>query len=184
VSPTPIRVVQGEQQVPATIVFARGAGTTGAATLTVDRLPSTVTATVSPNPLAGDTAQLRLDISPNHPSGGIRFVVRARVGQREVVDSVDLITQLFVPPDAGLLPDVSALTVTAGGSAILGVQVRRTGGYAAPVTPDTLATTDYGSELTAIVQRRNFLGTQFHPERSGTAGARVLQNFLRGASCC
>lgn len=57
-------------------------------------------------------------------------------------------------------------------------------GYAAPVTAATLATTDYGSDLTAIVQRRNFLGTQFHPERSGPAGARVLENFLRGASCC
>lgn len=57
-------------------------------------------------------------------------------------------------------------------------------GYAAPATPDTLAVTDYGTDLTAIVQRRNFLGTQFHPERSGPAGARVLQNFLGGATCC
>jgi glutamine amidotransferase len=57
-------------------------------------------------------------------------------------------------------------------------------GYAAPTTPDTIAVTDYGTDITAIVQRRNFLGTQFHPERSGPAGARVLQNFLRGATCC
>jgi len=57
-------------------------------------------------------------------------------------------------------------------------------GYAAPVTPDTVATTDYGSDLSAVVQRGNFLGTQFHPERSGTAGARVLHNFLHGAPCC
>ena len=47
-----------------------------------------------------------------------------------------------------------------------------------------LGNVDYGTDITAIVQRRNFLGTQFHPERSGPAGARVLQNFLRGATCC
>ena len=51
--------------------------------------------------------------------------------------------------------------------------------YAAPVTASTLAVTDYGASLTAIVRRGNFWGTQFHPERSARAGARVLHNFLR-----
>lgn len=50
--------------------------------------------------------------------------------------------------------------------------------YAAPVGPDTVAVADYGLEFTAAVSHRNFHGTQFHPERSGPAGARVLQNFL------
>lgn len=50
--------------------------------------------------------------------------------------------------------------------------------YAAPVGPDTVAVADYGGEFTAVVARGNFHGTQFHPERSGPAGARVLQNFL------
>lgn len=57
-------------------------------------------------------------------------------------------------------------------------------GYAAPVTEDTLAGTDYGMPLTAVVRRRNFAGTQFHPERSGPAGARVLANFLLETPCC
>jgi imidazole glycerol-phosphate synthase subunit HisH len=51
--------------------------------------------------------------------------------------------------------------------------------YAAAVSDVTLATTDYGSALSAIVRRANFWGTQFHPERSAEAGARVLANFLR-----
>jgi glutamine amidotransferase len=55
--------------------------------------------------------------------------------------------------------------------------------FAAPVTPDTAAVTDYGTDLTAVVQRNNFSGTQFHPERSGKAGARVLHNFLRLPAC-
>ena len=50
--------------------------------------------------------------------------------------------------------------------------------YALEVTEATLATCDYGHPFTAIVGRDNFFGAQFHPERSGSAGARLLQNFL------
>jgi len=41
----------------------------------------------------------------------------------------------------------------------------------------TVATTDYGAELTAIVQRGNVYGTQFHPEKSGDVGMRILRAF-------
>jgi glutamine amidotransferase len=50
--------------------------------------------------------------------------------------------------------------------------------YAVPVTADTLACSDYGGRFTAAVQRGNFRGVQFHPERSAAAGARLLANFL------
>jgi glutamine amidotransferase len=50
--------------------------------------------------------------------------------------------------------------------------------YAAPHGPDTTATVDYGAPLTAVVRRGNFHGVQFHPERSGMVGARILKNFL------
>ncbi|WP_342058409.1 imidazole glycerol phosphate synthase subunit HisH [Aeromonas sp. OTU364] len=50
--------------------------------------------------------------------------------------------------------------------------------YALEVTEATLASCDYGQPFTAIVGRDNFFGAQFHPERSGAAGARLLQNFL------
>jgi imidazole glycerol-phosphate synthase subunit HisH len=50
--------------------------------------------------------------------------------------------------------------------------------YAAPCAEGTLATTRYGVELAAVVRRGNFWGTQFHPERSGRVGARILANFL------
>jgi imidazole glycerol-phosphate synthase subunit HisH len=50
--------------------------------------------------------------------------------------------------------------------------------YALPVGADTLATTAYGTAFAAVVQRGNFHGAQFHPERSARAGARLLQNFL------
>jgi glutamine amidotransferase len=51
--------------------------------------------------------------------------------------------------------------------------------YATGVSEFTLASTSYGGRLSAVIRRKNFWGTQFHPERSGKAGARVLENFLR-----
>jgi len=50
--------------------------------------------------------------------------------------------------------------------------------FAAPVTPDTLATCEYGGRFTAAVRHGNFRGVQFHPERSAGAGARLLANFI------
>jgi glutamine amidotransferase len=51
--------------------------------------------------------------------------------------------------------------------------------YAAPVSDVTLARTDYGTQVSAVVRRDNFWGAQFHPERSALTGSRVLANFLR-----
>lgn len=51
--------------------------------------------------------------------------------------------------------------------------------YAAPVSENTLAVTNYGEEFSAVVQRGNVFGAQFHPERSARAGARLIQNFLQ-----
>jgi len=50
--------------------------------------------------------------------------------------------------------------------------------YAAPVGAWTLASADYGIRFSAIVQKANFFGMQFHPERSSAPGARLLRNFL------
>lgn len=51
--------------------------------------------------------------------------------------------------------------------------------YAVPVSDVTLAATDYGIAVSAIVRKDNFWGAQFHPERSAATGARLLANFLR-----
>ena len=50
--------------------------------------------------------------------------------------------------------------------------------YACDSGPHVVASTDYGREIPAVVRRRNFLGAQFHPERSGDAGHRFLKAFL------
>lgn len=51
-------------------------------------------------------------------------------------------------------------------------------GYALPLTSHTIAHCHYGDEFSAAIARDNFYGVQFHPERSGKFGARLLRNFL------
>ncbi len=51
--------------------------------------------------------------------------------------------------------------------------------HVVPDSGDTvLATTDYGTEFVSAVQQGNMVATQFHPEKSGKAGLRLLENFL------
>lgn len=57
-------------------------------------------------------------------------------------------------------------------------QVYFTHSYAAPVTGDTVAVTEHGQRFAAIVQRGQVAGVQFHPEKSGEAGLRILRNFM------
>ena len=44
---------------------------------------------------------------------------------------------------------------------------------------DTVSTCNYGSEFVAVLEKENIFAVQFHPEKSGEAGAQVLRNFLR-----
>lgn len=50
--------------------------------------------------------------------------------------------------------------------------------YYVPVVGDTIATTDYIVPFSAAMHRDNFFATQFHPEKSGSLGERVLRSFL------
>ena len=50
--------------------------------------------------------------------------------------------------------------------------------YYVPVTPYTTATTNYIVPFSASLQKDNFFATQFHPEKSGKTGERILTNFL------
>lgn len=50
--------------------------------------------------------------------------------------------------------------------------------YAIPIGDSTQAQCTYRDAFSAVIQRDNFFGTQFHPERSSAAGARLLKNFL------
>ena len=52
--------------------------------------------------------------------------------------------------------------------------------YAADCDECLIATAEYGKELTAVVASENVMGCQFHPEKSGKVGLRILKNFCEG----
>ena len=51
--------------------------------------------------------------------------------------------------------------------------------YYVPYCKDAIATTNYDVEYASALQKNNFYGTQFHPEKSGDVGEQILANFLK-----
>jgi glutamine amidotransferase len=72
-----------------------------------------------------------------------------------------------IRPDSRLLRNIPA-----------GSFVYFTHSWRAAVSADTAATTPYGGNFTAAVERDNLFGVQFHPEKSGDTGLQILRNFL------
>lgn len=50
--------------------------------------------------------------------------------------------------------------------------------FYAPLSENTIAMTNYEKEFSSALQRDNFYGVQFHPEKSGIVGEQILKNFL------
>ena len=50
--------------------------------------------------------------------------------------------------------------------------------YYVPICNETIGVSSYPIEFSAVVQKDNFFGTQFHPEKSGLSGSKILQNFI------
>ncbi len=73
----------------------------------------------------------------------------------------------FIRPDSRLLAGIAP-----------GAFVYYTHSWRAPVSSDTAAVTNYGGPFTAVVERDNVMGVQFHPEKSADTGLQILRNFL------
>jgi glutamine amidotransferase len=81
------------------------------------------------------------------------------------------------------IPQIGWNRVTTNGSPLFegiesGTSFYFVNSYAASNVPDEIARADYGGPFTAAVQNGRVFGVQFHPEKSSTAGLRVLRNFV------
>ena len=87
--------------------------------------------------------------------------------------------------DAIKIPHVgwNTLSVQREASILEGVadqsQVYFTHSYVAPLTSETVAMAEHGEPFSAVVQRANIAGVQFHPEKSGDVGLTILRNFVQ-----
>ena len=59
-----------------------------------------------------------------------------------------------------------------------GTQAYFTHSYAAEVTNETVATTTHAAPFASVVETDRLFGVQFHPEKSGESGVRMLKNFV------
>jgi glutamine amidotransferase len=97
---------------------------------------------------------------------GTCFPFTQRVSQRLKVPHVGW-NSLVMPRQSRLMHGVKD-----------GTQVYFTHSYAAPVVDDTAAICEYGVPFSAAVERGHVSAVQFHPEKSGEAGLRVLSNWF------
>lgn len=82
----------------------------------------------------------------------------------------------------------NSLSVRAGSKLLNGIEqgefVYFTHSFRAPVIAYTAAESFYIEPFTAAVERGNVMGTQFHPEKSGATGLKILNNFLQSEPTC
>jgi glutamine amidotransferase len=55
--------------------------------------------------------------------------------------------------------------------------------YRAPIVTATTAVTNYGGAFSAVVEHDNWMAVQFHPEKSGAVGLKILENFMKVSGC-
>lgn len=115
---------------------------------------------------------------------GMQLLTNA--SQERQVDCLGLIdTSVFAMENSQNLPlphmgwnQLTALTSPLFNDIEEGSYVYFVHSFAVPVGEYTVAQSDYGQAFSASINRDNFYGVQFHPERSGAVGSQILTNFL------
>lgn len=125
------------------------------------------------------------DEAPDAPGLGLLAGRCYKLGQVRLKADATMTSGVRLQPDPPIkIPHVgwNSLTLTREASIVEGVpqgsQVYFTHSYVAPVTDDTVAVAEHGEPFAAIVQHGQIAGVQFHPEKSGDVGLRILRNFL------
>ena len=96
----------------------------------------------------------------------------------------DVVVRKFTPLDGGeKVPHMGWNTIDGLSSPLMkgideGSFVYFVHSFYAPVNEFTIATTNYVEPFSAAMRRGNFFATQFHPEKSGDVGERILRNFI------
>lgn len=116
--------------------------------------------------------------APDVPGLGLLAGRCYRLGQPRLTPAVNADGRVKVPHVGW-----NSLALRRGEASIVegvadGAQVYFTHSFVAPVTRDTVATTEHGSPFAAVVERGYVAGVQFHPEKSGDVGLTILKNFL------
>jgi glutamine amidotransferase len=153
-------------------LFLPGVGTAQAAMEQLEQRELIALIKACTQPVLGICLGMQLLASSSEENGGI--------------DTLGIIETLVRRmPDLGLpLPHMGWNQVTANADSHLFRGIDENAyfyfvhGFAMPVCENTIAQTLYGEPFSAAVQKDNFFGVQFHPERSGAAGAQLLKNFL------
>jgi len=92
--------------------------------------------------------------------------------------------KLFQPSNGQKVPHMGWNTITQLGNGIFDKSLEQerayfVHSYYVELSEHTIATTDYCGAFSAALHKDNFYATQFHPEKSGKVGAKILENFIK-----
>ncbi|MBX2815809.1 MAG: imidazole glycerol phosphate synthase subunit HisH, partial [Saprospiraceae bacterium] len=102
----------------------------------------------------------------------------------ECLGILDADVRRFRPVDGEKVPHMGWNTLSEASSPLFspsmqGAYVYFVHSYYVESTSHTIATCHYGHPFSAAMQKDNFFATQFHPEKSGPIGAKILENFIQ-----
>jgi glutamine amidotransferase len=135
----------------------------------------------------GIAEQLRERVAAARPVLGICLGMQLLFGESEEGGrGLSLLGGQVVRLRARQVPHMGWNALSVAGSEVLagldGLDVYFAHSYAAEEAEAVVATVDHDGVVVAAVERGALAGVQFHPERSGVAGARILENVLRWSS--
>ncbi len=109
---------------------------------------------------------------------------RSAEGDVDCLGIFDVPVERLIPQERQKVPHMGWNSLTSVTSPLFdgisdGEYVYYVHSYYVPLCPWTVAVTDYIQPFSAALRRDNFYATQFHPEKSGGVGERILRNFLQ-----